>query len=114
MATTKKTTADTAQKAAQGPLASPTVPMHSTAPVKSAAEVKAAAALEAAAAQGRAALQLQMKQWEEAVGMFSKKQFSTAHDRCVLAATGPAAHISDKARSYAQICSRKMNGTEVD
>jgi tetratricopeptide (TPR) repeat protein len=82
--------------------------------VKSAAEVKAAAALEAAAAQGRAALQLQMKQWEEAVGMFSKKQFSVAHDRFVVAATGPAAHISDKARSYAQICSRKMNGTEVD
>jgi tetratricopeptide (TPR) repeat protein len=114
MATTKKTTADPAQKAAKAPLASRTVPMYSTAPVRSAAEVQAAAALEAAAAQGRAALQLQMKQWEEAVRMFSQKQFSAANERFVLAATGPAAHIADKARSYAQICSRKMTGTEVD
>jgi tetratricopeptide (TPR) repeat protein len=114
MATTKKTTAEPAHKAAKAQPASRSVPTHLTVPVRSAAEVKAAAALEAAAAQGRAALQLQMKQWEEAVRMFSQKQFSAANDRFALAATGPAAHIADKARSYAQICSRKMNGTEVD
>jgi tetratricopeptide (TPR) repeat protein len=114
MATTKKTTAEPAHKAAKAQPASRPVPTHLAAPVRSAAEVKAAAALEAAAAQGRAASQLQMKQWEEAVRMFSQKQFSAANDRFALAATGPAAHISDKARSYAQICSRKMNGAEVD
>jgi Tfp pilus assembly protein PilF len=83
-------------------------------PVKSAAEVKAAAALEAAASQARAALQLQMKQWEEAVHLFSQKNFSPAHARFSEAAAGPAAHIADKARSYAQICARKMNGGDVD
>lgn len=114
MATTRKTTAEPAHKAAKAQPASRSGSAHSAAALKSAAEVKTAAALEAAAAQGRAALQLQMKQWEEAVRMFSQKQFSAANDRFVLAATGPAAHIADKARSYAQICSRKMNGAEVD
>lgn len=114
MATTKKTTADPAQKPAKAPLALRSVPAQPAPPVRSAAELKAAAALEAAAAQGRAALQLQMKQWEEAVGMFSQKQFAAANERFTLAATGPAAHIADKARSYAQICARKMSGTEVD
>jgi hypothetical protein len=114
MPTTKKTTADPAQKAAKAPLAVRSVSAQPTALVKSAAEVRAAAALEAAAAQGRVALQLQMKQWEEAVRMFSQKQFAAANERFMLAATGPAAHISDKARSYAQICARKTGGAEVD
>ena len=114
MATTNKTTADPAPKAAKAPLALRSVSPLLTPPVKSAAELKAAAALEAAAAQGRAALQLQMKQWEEAVGMFSQKQFAAANERFALAATGPAFHIADKARSYAQICARKTIGTEVD
>jgi tetratricopeptide (TPR) repeat protein len=82
--------------------------------VKSAAEVKAAAALEAAATQARAALQTQMKQWEQAVGLFSQKQFAAARARFAEAATGPAAHIADKARSYAQICARKTSGSQVD
>jgi tetratricopeptide (TPR) repeat protein len=88
--------------------------MQPATPVKSAAEVKAALALEAAATQARAALQLQMKQWEEAVQMFSQKQFAAARARFAEAAAGPAAHIADKARSYAQICARKTGGGEVD
>ncbi len=83
-------------------------------PVKSASEVKAAAALEAAATQARAALQAQMKQWEEGVRLFSQKKFAPAQARFAEAAGGPAAHIADKARSYAQICARKTNGPAVD
>ena len=55
-----------------------------------------------------------MKQWEEAVGLFAKKQFAAAQARFTEAASGPAAHIADKARSYAQICARKTNGGQVD
>jgi tetratricopeptide (TPR) repeat protein len=112
MATTKKTTAEPAQKA-KAPTAGRAMPLQA-APVKTASELKAAAALEAAANQARAALQTQMKQWEEAVGLFSKKQFGQAQARFTEAAKGPAAHIADKARSYAQICARKTSGTQVD
>ncbi len=90
------------------------MPKASPAPVKSAAELKAAAALEAAATQARAALQTQMKQWEQAVQLFSQKKFAQAQTRFNEAAGGPAAHIADKARSYAQICARKANGAEVN
>jgi tetratricopeptide (TPR) repeat protein len=90
------------------------MPTQAAAPVKSAAEIKAAAVLEAAANQARSALQLQMKQWEEAVQLFSQKQFGAAQARFAEAATGPAAHIADKARSYAQICARKTGGAEVN
>ena len=113
MSTTRKTTA-TAEKTSKAPASVRTQPTKPAAPVKSAAEVRAAAAVEAAVVQTRAALQTQMKQWEEAVGLFSQKKFAPAHARFVEAASGPAAHIADKARSYAQICARKMNGQEVD
>jgi tetratricopeptide (TPR) repeat protein len=114
MATTKKPTVAPAPKTVKTPVALRALPAKPATPVKSAAEVKAAAALEAAATQARAALQLQMKQWEEAVQLFSQKKFAPAHARFSEAAAGPASHIADKARSYAQICARKMNGSEVD
>jgi tetratricopeptide (TPR) repeat protein len=114
MATTKKTTAEAAQKTAKAPAANRPPASHPAIAAKSAAELKVAAALEAAASQVRAALQLQMKQWEEAVQLFSRKQFAQAQARFAEAAAGPAAHIADKARSYAQICARKTNGAEVD
>lgn len=114
MATTKKTTAETAPKAGKASTGARPAPAPMAAPVRSAAELKAAAALEAAAAQARAALQAQMKQWEEAVGLFSQKQYAAANARFMRAASGPAAHIADKARSYAQICARKTDGPEVN
>jgi len=86
-----------------------TLPVKAAAPVKSAAEVRAAAALEAAAAQSRAALQSQMRAWEDGVRQFSLKKFSAAHAHFKEAAAGPAAHIADKARSYAQICERRTS-----
>jgi tetratricopeptide (TPR) repeat protein len=113
MPTTKKTTAAPAKKAAKAsaPVRSaPTKP----APVKSAAEVRAAAALEAATTQARAALHSQMKAWEDGVREFSLKKFSAAQARFKEAAAGPAAHIADKARSYAQICERRMSGPALE
>ncbi|HVW10707.1 MAG TPA: hypothetical protein VHC90_19100 [Bryobacteraceae bacterium] len=115
MPTTKKTTAAPAKKAAKAPVPARTVaPAKLAAPVKSAAEMRAASALEAAAAQARAALQAQMKAWEDGVREFSLKKFSAAHTRFREAAAGPAAHIADKARSYAQICERRTTGPALE
>lgn len=113
MPTTKKTTVAASAKTVRAPVVARALPKKPVPVVKSAAEVKAAAALEAAAAQTRAALQSQMKQWEQAVNLFSQKKFSQAHARFEEAARGPAAHIADKARSYASICARKMDDSEV-
>ncbi len=114
MATTKKTPAAPSAKAAKAQPAARAVPTKPLVPVKSASELKAAAALEAAVAQGRAALQLQMKQWEQAVQLFTQKKYKMAEVRFGEAASGPAAHIADKARSYAQICARKTQGSDVN
>jgi Tfp pilus assembly protein PilF len=115
MATTKKTIAapvrKPVEKAAPAVKAAPAKPVASA---RSAAELKAAAALEAAAAQSRAAQQSQMKVWEEGVRLFSQKKFAQAETRFNEAASGPAAHIADKARSYAQVCARRVNGDEVN
>ncbi|HEU5021295.1 MAG TPA: hypothetical protein VFT60_05375 [Bryobacteraceae bacterium] len=116
MPTTKKTTAPPAKKAAKAsaPVRSAPAKAAAPAPVKSAAEVRAAAALEAATTQARAALQSQMKAWEDGVREFSLKKFSAAQARFQEAASGPAAHIADKARSYAQICERRMTGPALE
>jgi tetratricopeptide (TPR) repeat protein len=103
-------TAAPAKKAAKAPVAVKTAPSRAAAPVKSAADQKAAAALEAATSQARAALQTQMKAWEEGVRHFSLKKFAPARAHFLQAAAGPAAHIADKARSYAQVCERRTNG----
>jgi tetratricopeptide (TPR) repeat protein len=114
MPTTKKTTAAPAKKAAKAPVPARTAPAKAPSPVKSPAEVRAAAALEAAASQARAALQSQMKAWEDGVRQFSLKKFSAAHAHFTEAASGPAAHIADKARSYAQICARRTSGPALE
>lgn len=116
MPTTKKTTAAApAKKATKTPAPARTAaPAKPAPPVKSAAELRAAAAMEAAASQARAALQSQMKAWEEGVREFSLKKFSAAHARFKEAAAGPAAHIADKARSYAQICERRTSGPALE
>lgn len=112
MPTTKKTMAAPAKKAAKAPAPVRTVPAKAAAPVP--VKSAAAAALEAAASQARAALQSQMKAWEDGVRQFSLKKFSAAHAYFKEAASGPAAHIADKARSYAQICERRMGGAALD
>jgi tetratricopeptide (TPR) repeat protein len=50
---------------------------------------------------------IQLKTYEEAIGLFSKSKFTEAQQRFLEAAHGPASHIADKARSYAQVCERR-------
>src|SRR5579863_2516958 len=53
------------------------------------------------------AAQLQMAAYEQAVNFFSKGQLPESVARFREAAKGPAPHISDKARTYVQICERR-------
>ncbi|HWE53427.1 MAG TPA: tetratricopeptide repeat protein [Bryobacteraceae bacterium] len=50
---------------------------------------------------------IQLKIYEEAVSLFSQAKLPEALQRFLDAAKGPAPHISDKARSYAQVCERR-------
>lgn len=50
---------------------------------------------------------VQLSHYEEAVALFSQRKFADAAQRFGNAAGGPAAHISDKARSYQQVCARR-------
>src|SRR5580693_9198823 len=49
---------------------------------------------------------VQLKIYEEAVGLFSQRKMREAHARFAEASKGPDAHVADKARSYAQVCER--------
>jgi tetratricopeptide (TPR) repeat protein len=55
------------------------------------------------------AAELQLKTWEAAVQFFTSQKFDEACELFSEAARGPAAHIADKARSYLQICQRKVS-----
>lgn len=65
------------------------------------------------AVQGPSASELQLKAYEQAVQLFAQRKLKEACERFLEAANGPAHHISDKARSYAQVCERRMNTAEV-
>jgi len=56
----------------------------------------------------------QLQIWEQAVGLFTQRRFAEARDRFRDAAAGPQSHISDKARSYLQICERKIAKPNVE
>jgi tetratricopeptide (TPR) repeat protein len=57
--------------------------------------------------------EVQLKIFEHAVQLFSQRKLAEARDRFIEAAKGPAHHISDKARSYGQVCERRTNIAEV-
>ena len=115
MPTSKKTTPAPATKPAKASAITTRVHLpEAPAPVKSAAELKAAAAIESAVAQSRAAQQVQMQQWQQAMELFGQRKFAVAQAKFTEAASGPAAHIADKARSYAQICARKTDAGDVN
>jgi hypothetical protein len=59
------------------------------------------------------ASEVQLKIYEQAVQLFSQRKLAEALDRFLEVAKGPAPHISDKARSYAQVCERRTNGVQV-
>lgn len=80
-------------------------------PVKKNASVSKPMA--ANAAEGPNAGEKQLKTYEEAVRFFSQRRFAEARDRFLEVAKGPAPHIADKARSYAQVCERRTQATEV-
>jgi tetratricopeptide (TPR) repeat protein len=58
-------------------------------------------------------LDVQLKIYEQAVQLFSQRKLAEARDRFLEVAKGPAPHISDKARSYAQVCERRTSGAQV-
>jgi hypothetical protein len=64
-------------------------------------------------AEGPSPAELQLKAYEYAVRLFSQRKLAEARDRFVESAKGPAAHISDKARSYIQVCERRTAGVET-
>ena len=49
----------------------------------------------------------QLKTYEEAIALFAQSKLAEAHKRFLEAISGPAPHIADKARSYAQVCERR-------
>src|SRR3984885_4191559 len=59
------------------------------------------------------AFEVQLKIYEQAVQLFSQRKLAEARDRFLEVAKGPAPHISDKARSYAQVCERRTSGLQV-
>jgi tetratricopeptide (TPR) repeat protein len=56
---------------------------------------------------------VQLKNYEQAIKLFSQRKLAEARELFLEAAKGPAAQISDKARSYAQICERRTVTVEV-
>src|SRR5579863_8015973 len=67
----------------------------------------------ATAVEPPSAFEVQLKIYEQAVQLFSQRKLAEARDRFLEVAKGPAPHISDKARSYVQVCERRTGGTQV-
>jgi hypothetical protein len=80
-----------------------TLPSGSTAPAS-----KVASVVEAPTAS-----EVQLKIYEIAVQLFSQRKHSEALERFLEVAKGPAQQISDKARSYAQVCERRTSVGEI-
>jgi len=58
--------------------------------------------------------EVQFKAYESAVRLFSAGKLVDALASFQQAASGPAATIADKARTYAEVCRRRTAGTEVN
>jgi tetratricopeptide (TPR) repeat protein len=56
---------------------------------------------------------LQLKVYEQALQLFSQRKWFEARDGFLETMKGPANHISDKARSYVQVCERRSAGVEM-
>lgn len=70
-------------------------------------------ASKSAAAHGPSAGEVQLRIFEKAVQLFAQRKLAESRERFLEAVNGPAPHISDKARSYVQICERRMGVAEV-
>jgi hypothetical protein len=67
----------------------------------------------AAVIEGPSAVEVQLKNYEQAIQLFSQRKLAEARVRFIEVAKGPAPHISDKARSYVQVCERRTIGIQV-
>jgi tetratricopeptide (TPR) repeat protein len=79
-----------------------------TIPAKTSPAKKTAAIVEAPSA-----FEVQLKNYEQAIQLFSQRKLAEARALFLEVAKGPAPHISDKARSYAQVCERRTTGPQV-
>jgi hypothetical protein len=59
------------------------------------------------------ASEVQLRIYEHAVQLFSQRKLTEARECFLEVAKGPAPHISDKARSYVQVCERRTASLEV-
>jgi tetratricopeptide (TPR) repeat protein len=82
--------------------------LKSTPTVKDAGTSNKATAIEPPSASA-----IQLKFYEHAVQLFSQRKLAEARDCFLEAAKGPAHHISDKARSYVQVCERRTTSIEL-
>src|SRR4051812_35643574 len=57
--------------------------------------------------------QLQLAAFQDGVRLFTAKDFAGACEAFTKASQGPAAHIADKARSYLQVCGRKIARSDL-
>jgi hypothetical protein len=73
----------------------------------------AAADKTSAAVEPPNAFEVQLRVYEQAVQLFAQRKHAEARDRFLEVAKGPAPNISDKARSYVQVCERRTHGSEV-
>jgi Flp pilus assembly protein TadD len=76
----------------------------STAPAKTVAVTKSSEP---------SAMDRQLKSYEQAVQLFSQRNFKQACALFAEAAKGPAPNIADKARSYVSVCERRTSGIEL-
>ena len=65
------------------------------------------------AVEAPSASELQLKLYESAVQLFAQRRLGEARDQFLEVARGPAPHISDKARSYAQVCDRRLGASDL-
>jgi tetratricopeptide (TPR) repeat protein len=83
-----------------------------TAPILNNASLKAGS--EAANNPPARPVDLQLKIWDAAMQLFSQRRYGEAAPLFREAATGPAVHVADKARSYEQICERQSAKAQVE
>jgi tetratricopeptide (TPR) repeat protein len=57
---------------------------------------------------------LQLRTWEQAMRLFGQRRFAEARDQFSVVASGPDSQVADKARSYLQICERKVARPELE
>jgi hypothetical protein len=57
---------------------------------------------------------VQLKTWDAAVRLFSRRSYAEAAPLFRQAMQGPAVHVADKARSYEEICRRQISRLQVE